>query len=82
MPLTKEMLKRIENNDPLLQTLDVGGSRIGNADTAHIKYALKTNTFLRSIDMSRCRIGSTGASHVAAALKSNIGLKSIIEVTH
>ena len=69
MPVDKQLLERIRNNDPTLTSLSLYGNKIGDAGVKDLVDALKDNRTLTSLDLRWNEIGDAGAKDLADALK-------------
>ncbi|MDF1683158.1 MAG: hypothetical protein P1U36_00730, partial [Legionellaceae bacterium] len=74
MPISNEILERLQTNDPLLTSLELWDKQIDDIDAAHLAAALKQNTTLTRLNLGHNHIGDAGTAHLAAALKENTAL--------
>lgn len=77
MPISQEILERLQADDPTLTSLSLEANQINDADAAYLAQALKDNTTLTDIDLGYNRISAVGVEHLARALKDNIQLTSL-----
>jgi Ran GTPase-activating protein (RanGAP) involved in mRNA processing and transport len=77
MPISREILERLQANDPELTKLDLEGNRIGNTEVELLADALKENSILTELNLKGNRIGTAGAKNLAAALKENTTLTKL-----
>ncbi|MDF1827448.1 MAG: hypothetical protein P1U39_04135 [Legionellaceae bacterium] len=77
MPISREILERLQANDITLTKLNLVNKEISNEDVEHLAAALKENTTLTSLNLRNNQIGAEGVEHLAAALKENTTLTSL-----
>ena len=67
----KSIIKRLNDNDETLITLDISNNNIGNIGASALASALKVNKILVTLNISNNNIGNIGATALAGALKVN-----------
>jgi Ran GTPase-activating protein (RanGAP) involved in mRNA processing and transport len=71
------LLKRLSENDPTLQTIDLSDDPIEDAKTITLAHALGANTTLQTLNLSVNNITNTGAIALAHALGANTSLQTL-----
>tara|TARA_R110002126_G_scaffold173969_3_gene322563 strand:+ start:24730 stop:26610 length:1881 start_codon:yes stop_codon:yes gene_type:complete len=77
MPISNEVLERLQTNDLTLTALDLWGYQMGDRGAEHLAAALEENTTLTSLDLHDNQISDRGAEHLAAVLEENITLTAL-----
>lgn len=62
---------RVQNQDPYLTTIRLGGKKIGVEGAKNLAEALKVNHYVHSVKLGNCSIGAEGVKFLAEALKVN-----------
>ncbi len=70
-PEWEALLKRLQNNDPTLTSLDLCDSEIGDPDVIELAKVLAQNKTIRNLDISRNNISDAGAAEFAKVLLQN-----------
>lgn len=67
----RDLLKRIEADDPTLVECDMSGLDMRNTDAMKLAKALDSNSHLTKLDISQNKIRDVGASSLAKILRTN-----------
>ncbi len=77
MSIPENILKKLIENDANLTTLDISGTKIGNAGATALANILLRNTKLLHLEIRNCGITADGARDFANALKTNKTLQTL-----
>ncbi len=66
-----DLINRIKNNDPSLETIDLTEKQIGPEDMKVLAEALEKNTSVTMINLWNNNLGSEGVKYLAQGLKKN-----------
>jgi hypothetical protein len=73
----KELLPRLENNEPGLTEVSLRGKSLGDADAKALGLALRSNTTVTELDLYGNRIGDQGAKDLADGVRHSTTMTAL-----
>merc|ERR1719487_929474 len=73
--VAENVLRRCEQNDKALRSLDISGTLLTSRFLAHLADALLHNSVLHELYLDRCRINDEAVRLLAKGLRGRQGLK-------